>query len=367
MNTGCKREVTDLASKRKCLPGIAFQIILLLSVLLLITQSAAAADQQYAVFAAADGLTDLLEPVKYTSQNSSTPGVYIWESPIWLKLSVGVGGGLLLILIILSFVLRDRIEEKTRELNSKNRQLEVEIRDRKLAEDKLKNYSAKLKSSNELKDLFTDILRHDLINPATVIKGYVEYLIDCEKDAKKIDALKVIERNNLKLIQMIENAANLAKLESVEELEFEEMDLREVIEEVVQSLQPRADEKGIQIEFRPDGKYPAQVNRIVEEVFSNLISNSIKYSPPASRIEVKVHPLNDNYWKISVADNGIGISDDEKTYIFDRFRRAGKTNVKGTGLGLAIAKRIIQLHDGHIGVKDNPSGKGTLFWITLHK
>ncbi|WP_292461534.1 HAMP domain-containing sensor histidine kinase [Methanolobus sp.] len=308
-----------------------------------------------------------LESEQPISRNISTAGLYTWESPMWLKLSVGIGGSLLLLMIILSFVLRDKIDEKTMELNSKNRQLEIEIRERKIAEDKLKNYSSQLKSSNELKDLFTDILRHDLINPATVIKGYVEYLIEYENDTKKITALKTIERNNLKLIQMIENAANLAKLENVEELEFEEMDLRAIIEEVVEGLQPKADDKEMHIQFVPGGNYPAQVNRIIEEVFSNLIANSIKYSPPSSVICIGVCALNDKYWKISVVDNGSGIADDDKTHIFDRFKRAEKTNIKGTGLGLAIAKRIIELHDGQIGVEDNPSGKGSVFWVTLHR
>jgi len=82
---------------------------------------------------------------------------------------------------------------------------------------------------------------------------------------------------------------------------------------------------------------------------------------------VEICALNDIYWKISVQDSGIGISDEDKTYIFDRFKRVEKANIKGTGLGLAIVKRIIELHEGQIGVEDNPSGKGTVFWVTLYR
>jgi signal transduction histidine kinase len=355
MDDSCKREGTWSISLSEGAIGKAFGFILFLSILLIIGHTVQAYPQS---------LTGTGEDI---SQSSSTAVLSTWESPLWLKWSVAIGVSLLLILIILSFILRDEIEKKTMELNSKNRQLQIEIRERKAAEDKLKNYSAQLKDSNELKDLFTDVLRHDLINPASVIKGYVEYLLENEKDAKRTAALKTIERNNLKLIQMIENAANLAKLENVEELNFEKMDLRDIIDEVVQGLQPQAEEKNMCIEFRQEGNYPAQVNRIVEEVFSNLISNSIKYSPAASKITVKVCALKDIYWKISVYDNGIGISDEDKPYIFDRFKRVGKTNIQGTGLGLAIAKRIIELHEGQIGVEDNPSGKGTVFWVTLHR
>jgi signal transduction histidine kinase len=368
MHITCERRNAVPAFQKKQIIGTAFSIILIISLLLLLVQPVFAEPQTSTGSGWENSLEEgYQESEQPISRNVSTAGLYTWESPMWLKLSVGIGGSLLLLMIILSFVLRDKIEKKTLELNSKNRQLEIEVRERKIAEDKLKNYSAQLKNSNELKDLFTDILRHDLINPATVIKGYVEYLIECENDTKKITALKTIERNNLKLIQMIENAANLAKLENVEELEFEEIDLRAIIEEVVEGLQPKADDKEMHIEFVPGGNYPAQVNRIVEEVFSNLIANSIKYSPPASMIGIDVCALNDKYWKISVVDNGSGISDDDKTYIFDRFRRAEKRNIKGTGLGLAIAKRIIELHDGQIGVEDNPSGGGSVFWVTLHR
>ncbi|KXS45163.1 MAG: PAS/PAC sensor signal transduction histidine kinase [Methanolobus sp. T82-4] len=306
------------------------------------------------------------QSVYYFAQ-SSQPDLNTWESPTWLKFTVGVGGGLLLLLIILSFVLKNKIETKTAELNSKNQELEVEVRERKAAETKLKLYFTQLKHSNELKDLFTDILRHDLINPATVIKGYVEYLIEYEENEQKISALKAIERNNLKLIEMIENAANLAKLENVEELDFEEMDLASILQEVLENLQPKADEKQIRIEFKPEGKYPLRVNRIIEEVFTNLLSNSIKYSPEGSTIEVVVSEFDDRSLKVSIMDEGEGIPDADKPLIFDRFERVGKTNIKGTGLGLAIVKRIMELHDGDVGVEDNPKGKGSLFWVTLHR
>ncbi|WP_167848791.1 sensor histidine kinase [Methanolobus halotolerans] len=305
--------------------------------------------------------------ISYFPQNSQLTHINTWESPTWLTLTVGIGGGLLLLFIILSFVLKNKVETKTSELNSKNQELEVQVRERLAAEKKLKLYFAQLKHSNELKDLFTDILRHDLINPATVIKGYVEYLLEDEENVQRTTALKAIERNNLKLIEMIENAANLAKLESVEELSFEEMDIGNIIEEVVQNLQPRADEKQIKIEFRPGGDYPAKVNKIIEEVFSNLIANSIKYSSEGTIIEVVVSRWNNNGWKVSIIDEGEGISDHDKPLIFNRFERAGKLNIKGSGLGLAIVKRIVELHEGDVGVKDKPSGKGSVFWVTFHQ
>jgi Signal transduction histidine kinase len=304
--------------------------------------------------------------VSYPPSETSDPDLTTWESPSWLKLSVGVGGGLLLLFVILSLTLRNKVDEKTSELNSKNRELEIEIRERKIAEEKLKQYSLELKNSNELKDLFTDILRHDLINPATIIKGYVEYLIEVESEEKKKDALEAIERSNRKLIDLIENAANLAKLENMDELDFEAMDLKEIIEDIIDNLKPKLDEKAMNIIFEPTGEYPADVNTTIEDVFSNLIGNSIKYSPAGSNITINVDDL-DNEWEVSITDEGEGIPDKDKPHIFDRFKRAHKVNVKGSGLGLAIVKRIIDLHEGTVEIKDGPDGKGTAFKVSLQK
>ena len=293
-------------------------------------------------------------------------GITTWESPSWLKYSVGIGGGLLLIFVILSLTLRNKVEEKTYELNSKNRELEVEIRERKIAEEKLKQYSLELKDSNELKDLFTDILRHDLINPATVIKGYIEYLIEVENEPRKKEAMKAIERNNKKLIELIENAAHLAKLENMDDMTFETLDLKEIIEEVIEHITPKLKEKNMTITFKPSGNYSADVNTTIEDVFSNLISNAIKYSPSETNIDMHVKDV-DNKWEITISDEGEGIPDEEKPFVFDRFKRAHKVNIKGTGLGLAIVKRIVDLHEGTVEVFDRTDRKGTTFKVTLQK
>ncbi|WP_340820493.1 ATP-binding protein [Methanolobus sp. WCC4] len=306
------------------------------------------------------------ENIRNMSSEPEEPELTTWESPGWLKFSVGIGGGLLLLFVILSLTLRNKVDEKTYELNSKNRELEVEIRERKIAEEKLKQYSLDLKHSNELKDLFTDILRHDLINPATVIKGYVEYLMEVEGEGQKKEALKAIERNNTKLISLIENAANLARFENMDELEFETMDLTSILEEVIDNLEQKLDEKQIRVEFHPEEQYPADVNATIEDVFLNLIGNSIKYSPAGTTIIIDVDDLEDA-WEVSITDQGEGIPDKDKPFIFDRFKRVHKVNVKGSGLGLAIVKRIMELHEGNVEVRDGPDGKGTSFKVTLQK
>jgi len=240
-----------------------------------------------------------------------------------------------------------------------------DLTDRRQAEI-YKKYSEELKRSNELKELFTDILRHDLLNPAGIVKGYTEVLLEMEQDGKKKQSLQAIERNTQKLITMIENASKFAKLESVEDIGFEKLEIGVIFKGVVENFRPDLEEKQMVLEFAAEGTYPASVNPVIEDVFANLLSNAIKYSPKKSRIIIDILDAGKE-WKVTVTDFGEGISDEDKSDIFERFMRAGKGGVKGTGLGLAIARRIIDLHGGSIGVKDNPQGRGSVFWVTVKK
>ena len=252
------------------------------------------------------------------------------------------------------------------DLKDTNIELSTEINERKQAEEKLKKYLENLERSNELKVLFADIMRHDLLNPAGIVEGYTEILFDMEDDEKKIGFLQKIDENNKKLIDLIEATAKFAKLESVEELEFGEEDIASMFKIVVENLRPQIEDKHITIEFKAEGIYSANVNPMIEEVFVNLLSNAIKYSPEKSKIIVDIIDADEN-WKVAVTDSGEGVLDEHKTMLFDRFQRVNKIAVKGSGLGLAIVKRIIELHGGEVGVEDNPDGVGSVFWVTVEK
>ncbi len=242
----------------------------------------------------------------------------------------------------------------------------VDVTERKQAEEILKRYAEDLKRSNELKDMFTDILRHDLLNPAGLVKGFTEVLLEGENDEKKLHVLQKIKQNNKKLIDLIESAAKFAKLESTDEFEFNVKDIGTIFKDVVEDFGPILYKKQITLDFVAEGEYLANVNPIIEEVFANLLSNAIKYSSNESRIIVDILDSGEK-WKVKVIDFGEGISDDDKPNVFIRFKRVGKGSVKGTGLGLAIVKKIIMLHGGEVGVEDNPAGQGSVFWVTVRK
>ncbi|NPE29159.1 PAS domain S-box protein [Methanococcoides sp. SA1] len=222
------------------------------------------------------------------------------------------------------------------------------------------------KAEAELKDLFADILRHDLLNPVGIVKGFLSVLIQKENDPKMLDMLRKAEMSNQKVIDTIEMASKLSKLDSVEEIEFSVIDIGLMINIAKMNLGAMFENKNMRALCRFSGNYPAKANIMIEEVFVNLLSNAIKYSPKGSTVYIDILDVGDE-WKVQFTDFGEGISDEEKGFIFERFKRVNKTDIKGTGIGLAIVRKIVVLHGGHFGVEDNPDGDGCVFWITLKK
>ncbi|WP_406662482.1 PAS domain-containing protein [Methanolobus sp. ZRKC3] len=229
-----------------------------------------------------------------------------------------------------------------------------------------KQFEEELCRSNELKDLFTDIMRHDLLNPAGNVRGFADILYESEEDEKKRKFINSIRRNSNKVIEMIEAAAKFAKLESTEELELQKMDIGSISRNVIDQFEHILENRQMTIEMKAPNTYYTMANPIVEEILANYISNAIKYSPDGTNITVDI--VDTNYdWKVEVTDLGEGIPDEYKEQVFDRFKRANKTGVKGTGLGLAIVKQIAVIHQGDVGVEDNPNGQGSRFWLKLKK
>lgn len=236
----------------------------------------------------------------------------------------------------------------------------------RLSEEKLQRYADNLKRTDEMKLLLIDILRHDLLNPANIIKGYSEFLLETMELEEGRVIVEKIHNQNEKLIQVINAASMFGKLETTEIISFEEIDLLDLLERVVREFAPLLEKKGMTFECPASGSYPVYANSIIEEAFSNLLSNAIKFSPEGSKLILDISECGFS-WKVTFTDYGIGISDECKDVIFTRFKRVSSEGTKGYGLGLAIVKKIVELHHGEVGVYDNPSGQGSVFWITLKK
>ncbi len=240
-----------------------------------------------------------------------------------------------------------------------------DITDRKRVEQAIKTYAEQLEEANRMKELFTDIMHHDLINPLNTANGFIEILKENETDLKKKTYLEIVERNLFKSMELIESATKLSKLESSKTIDYEDMDLKNVIDDVTGNFSHLAGRAGMEIENNINQCMPVKANKIIEEVFSNFISNAVKYASGGKRIVVNGEDGGE-CWILKVKDFGKGINDEDKKRIFERFRRMATKGVKGSGLGLAIARKIVELHRGSIWVEDNPDG-GAVFVVEIPK
>ena len=238
-----------------------------------------------------------------------------------------------------------------------------EVTARIQAERRLAEYAVELQKSNGLKDLFIDIMRHDLMSPMTGIITAALCALDGDLAAPLREDLQEIARQTRKVIELIQNASVLAHLESRAELPFTDADLLQLAEAAVREQRGAAAERGMRIVLRGAGPALARVNPLVGDAFSNLISNAVKYGTAGSQIDVSVEAAAKG-WKVSVADRGAGVPGKDKQAIFTRFTRRAKEGVKGTGLGLSIVRAIAEAHGGRAWVEDNPAG-GSIFLIEL--
>ena len=236
----------------------------------------------------------------------------------------------------------------------------------------------KLESLNEAKNEFVTTINHELRTPLTSIIGYVEVLKDFstkEHDGEFHRYLEVVDKNATVLLQLVESILLLSALDASESnVELNDCDLLEICRYAVSLLQLEIDTDGLEVVFQYDEseKYLVQgkSNQLLQ-VFSNLISNAVKFSPRNSKILVslrrglEVDQLGTIF--VEVRDNGIGIPETEINRLFSQFFRASnavESPIPGSGLGLAIVKKIIDLHHGDISV-ESAVGLGTTMKVSL--
>lgn len=228
------------------------------------------------------------------------------------------------------------------------------------AAEQVERYARELEEANGLKELFIDIMRHDFLNPASVVQSYSMYIQERDGDLKTKEMASRITRANTKLIEMIQDASELSRLAEAEALECAPQDLNRLIREALRDI-----ESPLAIDYPPAGEYPISANPILGDVFVNLLTNAVKYASGGGRVEIGIRDAGAD-WVASFKDFGPGIRAEDKPKVFTRFERLKREGVQGTGLGLAIAKRIVELHQGRIWVEDNPAG-GAVFCVSLPK
>jgi two-component system phosphate regulon sensor histidine kinase PhoR len=209
-----------------------------------------------------------------------------------------------------------------------------------------------------------------LRTPLSLIKGYVETLLDGAKDNPEVSTkfLHTIERNADRLKLLIEDLLTISELESGRiELNLQPLAVQPLIQKVLQDLQTRAAGKQVTLTNEAaDLCVEGDTNRL-EQVLGNLVDNAIKYGRAGGTVVVGSRPVADERIEISVRDDGPGIPPEAIERIFERFYRVDKARSReqgGTGLGLSIVKHIVQSHGGKVWAKSEP-GHGATFFFTI--
>jgi signal transduction histidine kinase len=228
-----------------------------------------------------------------------------------------------------------------------------------------------LVEADKLKDEFVALISHDLRTPLTSIIGYVELsLEDVEPplDEERRGYLKIVSRSSERLLRLVDDLLFVARLQAGRLiLERGQLDLSTIAAQAVEEARPRAEGKGLTLEFVGDS--PVLINADKGRLFQlldNLISNAIKFTPEGGRVEVRASPT-ENGVLLEVVDTGMGLGAEEAELVFDRFFRSARVvaqQLPGTGLGLFIARAIVEAHDGTIVASDRESG-GASFRIEL--
>ena len=229
------------------------------------------------------------------------------------------------------------------------------------------------KEVERMKDEFISVASHELRTPVTSIKGFLEMLVEDDNDALTDDQtrfIQAIERNTGRLEKLVNDLLDVSRLDTgVVVIEQSECDLSEIFGQVVSEMASDVATKDQKVNVGLPSEILVQCDRQrVVQILSNLLSNAIKYSPSHTSIELSANVSGDGKLvQIDVRDEGAGISEEEISKLFQRFKRLDNPatrTVQGTGLGLVITKALVELHGGEIWV-ESVVGKGTVFSFTL--
>lgn len=272
-------------------------------------------------------------------------------------------------------------------LISVNNSLELEVRERMISEERVKQLNqtlleniARLESVNKELDNFAYMVSHDLQEPLRKIRIFCDHLETNHKSLLNDDGKKNIEkiqRSCKRMQELIQDILTFSTL-TMDRRQFEKSDLNELVKDVLNEMDSYVSEKNANISV--DNLPSMYVNPVlIRPLFQNLISNSIKYSKselsPVIRIssdydflEVKTENngnKSNRYCRIIIKDNGIGFDQEYSELIFGMFKRLhGKNQYDGTGIGLAICKKIAEEHNGYISAISKVN-EGSTFIVAL--
>jgi signal transduction histidine kinase/CheY-like chemotaxis protein len=230
---------------------------------------------------------------------------------------------------------------------------------------------ADAQEANLLKDQFLATLSHELRTPLNAILGWIHVLEhDAGSPERARQALEIVKRNANLQAQLIEDILDVSRIITGKlTIEPQSLDMASLVEATLGGLLPAADVKRIQVTRSvPDDLPSVQGDpKRLQQIFGNVISNAIKFTPDEGEVQVRCE-ISDDRLVVEVRDSGAGIAPELLPHIFDRFRQGDSRSTRrhgGLGLGLAIARYLVELHGGDIQASSDGAGHGTTVRIRL--
>lgn len=247
----------------------------------------------------------------------------------------------------------------------------LDLSESKKSETLLRKQAEELSRVNQVKDEFLATVSHELRTPLNAILGYATMLRSRKLDPVKTErALETIERSAKAQNQLINDLLDVSRIITGKlRLNVHPMILVSLIESAIDSIRPAAEAKNISIHsiLDPDAGLVSGDSDRLQQVFWNLFTNAIKFTPKGGRVYVQLERVN-SHVEITVSDTGEGISPEFLPYVFDRLQQADSTTTRvhgGLGLGLAIVRHLIELHGGKVYAHSAGEGLGASFTINL--
>jgi PAS domain S-box-containing protein len=273
----------------------------------------------------------------------------------------------------------DHIKKQKQELEVLTKDLEKRVKDRTMileealhqlekSREELSIALEKEKELNEMKSRFVSMASHEFRTPLATILSSVTLISKYREQDDRENEIRHIERVKSSVSHMTDILNDMLSISKLEEGKItavlERFDVIEFVKQIVTELQAVA-KKGQLIIYNHDGHREVHLDKkILRNIFFNLISNAIKFSPENETIDVTTQ-VSGIQLRLTVKDHGIGISEEDKEHLFERFFRGhNATNIQGTGLGLNIVAKYLEILNGDINF-DSKVGEGTTFIIQL--
>ncbi|MCP3874911.1 MAG: response regulator [Desulfobacteraceae bacterium] len=269
--------------------------------------------------------------------------------------------------------LEEKVAERTDEITKTIAQLKAENHERHKAEQALNIAKEEAENANRAKSEFLANMSHEIRTPMNGIMGMTQFLLDTTLDETQHDYARNIKISSDSLLSIMNDILDFSKIEAGK-LEFEiiDFDVRITLEEIIQLLSVKANEKQLKVGYIVDPLVPSLIKGDpgrLRQIILNLASNAIKFTQEGEiTVRAKLESETETQAKIyfSISDTGIGIPENKINRLFKSFSQVDASTTRkfgGTGLGLAISKRLTEMMSGNIGVKSE-EGKGSEFWFT---